>query len=180
MLTRIGARPGPAWMRSLSDGAVDPSKYRKFMKWFWLLFVVFMLLAAGLNRYVLSTGFRKGGSNYESKARIGNLPVISLGAAPRGVVAIGGRPTGVIAVGGLAVGVIAVGGLALGGVALGGVSVGLLALAGLALGWRAIGGCAAGHAALGGLAIGRYAYAGHGVAFGYDEASGTQEEKLVG
>jgi hypothetical protein len=179
MLIRIGAQPGPAWMRDLSEGVVDPLRSRKVMKWFWLFFALFMLFGIGLSRFT-SSGMLTKGSSYESRERINGLPLVSIGSSPRGVIAIGGQPTGVIAVGGLAVGVIAIGGLAVGGIALGGLSVGLLALAGLALGWRAVGGCALGQAALGGLAIGRYAYAGHGVAIGYDEASGKQFEKLIG
>jgi hypothetical protein len=166
-------------MRDLSEGVVDPLRSRKVMKWFWLFFALFMLFGIGLSRFMSSPMLAKG-SGYESRERINGLPLVSIGPTAKGVIAVGGRATGVIAVGGLAVGAIAIGGLCFGGIALGGVSAGLLVLGGLAMGWRAIGGCAVGHAALGGLAVGRYAYAGHGVAIGYDEASGKQFEKLIG
>lgn len=179
MLTRIGAQPGPSWMRNLSEGVVDPLRYRRVIKWFWLFFALFMLFGIGLNRFMSSTMVKKG-SGCESRERIYGLPILSVGPTAKGILAVGGRATGVIAVGGLAVGVIAVGGLCLGGLALGGVSAGLFAFGGLALGWRAMGGCAVGQAALGGFAVGRYAYAGYGVAFGYDEASGKQLERLLG
>ena len=177
MLIRPGARPGTVWMRNLSDGVMDPLRYRKIMKWFWLFFALFMLFGIGLNRFVLSTAMQTG-PGYESRVRINGLPLVSVGPTAKGVIAVGGRATGVVAVGGLAVGVIAIGGLCFGGIALGGVSAGWFVFAGLALGWRAMGGCAVGHAALGGLAVGRYAYAGYGVAYGYDEASGKQRERL--
>ncbi len=178
MVTRPGSRPGSSWMRGLSEGLADPAASLRFMKWLWSFLIVFMLLGFALNYLVLSR--KPLNEPYESSARIGGLPLVSIGAQPYGVIAIGGRPTGVLAVGGVAVGVVAFGGVAVGVVALSGLSVGLLAVGGGALGWWALGGGAAGYCAFGGLAVGGYAYAGGGIALGYHEASGRQKERLFG
>lgn len=180
MLTRPGSMAGPTWMRKFADGTVDPRQLRKMLARMVLLFAI---LQAGVTLVADIAVFQARGHHlkqYNSQAKIGDLPLLSVGGRARGVIAYGGVATGLIAIGGLATGVIAFGGLSMGLVAFGGVSVGVLALAGLALGWRAIGAVAIGNTALGALALGRYAYAGDGVAFGYHQASGKQKESLFG
>src|ERR1700674_1238989 len=178
MLTRPGSEPGPAWMRKLGDGTVDPQQLRRKM----LRIVLFLgtLQAASIIIGDIAAYQAHGRHvwSYNSQIQIAGLPLFSIGPTAHGIIAYGGVATGVIAIGGLAAGVIAFGGLSVGVLAFGGLSAGILALAGAALGWRAIGGLAIGNAALGGLAIGRYAYAGNGVAFGRDEGSGKQKERL--
>lgn len=102
---------------------------------------------------------------YQSKARIGELPVLAIAFGPDleaqqargyavGVVAIGDMAVGIIAIGGLAVGVLALGGMSAGIICLGGLAFGVVALGGLAIGGVALGGLAVGYRSLGGLAIG--------------------------
>jgi hypothetical protein len=179
MLTRPGSKPGPAWMRNLSDSLADPDRVRKFMIPFWAFFIVYMLGIVVLTHFVTAVALSKE-HVYESSTRIAGMPLFSYGPVAHGIIAIGGRVTGVIALGGIAAGFIAIGGVALGVISFGGVSIGLFALAGVALGWRALGGLAVGEAAFGGLAVGRYAYAGNGIAYGSREASGRQKEYLIG
>lgn len=180
MLTRIGANPGPAWMRRLSDGSVSPDELRRKFRRVLVFFVIFQcaaMVVADVAAY-RSRGHR--GSAYNSATKIGNLPLLSVGGRAHGVIAFGGLATGVIAIGGVSAGVISYGGLSVGVFSVGGLAVGVLALGGGAVGWRALGGVAVGESAFGGLAIGRYAYAGSGVAIGSQEASGRQKETLFG
>lgn len=182
MLTRPDAGPGCSWMKRLPERVPGPSQPpeqlspRLRLFWGFCLFLMFALLFAPLTRPRVSVTLNNT-REYQSQVRISGMPVIALGAHPNGVIAIGGRPSGLIAIGGIAVGVVAIGGLALGGIALGGLSVAIFALG--AIGWWALGGGAVGRYALGGLAIGDYAYAGNGLAYGFHEASGRQEEKLL-
>ena len=183
MITRPGSRPGPPWLRRLSDGmagepaAVDPgaaARRRRWQVWFWVGWGVFLLLGSGLNASIP----RGPVTPYRSAIRIAGIPLVAYGNQARGIIAVGGVAVGVIAIGGVAIGAVAFGGVAAGGLALGGVSAGVLALGGLALGAWALGGVAVGYYAGGGLAVGGYAYAGGGVAVGYHEASGRQRERL--
>jgi hypothetical protein len=180
MLTRPGSEPGPAWMRKLGDGTIDPRELRRKML---RVIVFFGILQAGsiiIGDIALYQAHGRHVHSYNSQIQIAGLPLLSIGPTAHGIIAYGGVAAGIIAIGGVSAGVIAFGGLSVGVFAFGGLSVGILALAGFALGWRAVGGLAAGHSALGALAIGRYAYAGAGVAFGYDEACGKQKESLFG
>jgi len=179
MLSRPGSKPGPAWMRRISDSFSDPDRSLKIMMPFWVFFIIYMIVFIGLTHFVTAVVLSKD-YVYESSTRIAGMPLISYRPAAHGIIAIGGRATGVIALGGLAAGFIAIGGVAAGVISIGGVSIGLFALAGLSLGWRAFGGLAVGHSALGGCAIAKYAYAGNGVAYGTVEASGRQKEHLIG
>jgi hypothetical protein len=179
MLSRPGSKPGPVWMRRLSDSFSDPDRALKMMMPFWAFFIIYMLVFIGLTHFVTAVVLSKD-HVYESSTRIAGLPLVSYSPVAHGIIAIGGRATGVIALGGMAFGVIAIGGLSVGVISLGGVSLGVFALAGVAIGWRAFGGLAIGHSALGGCAIGKYAYAGNGVAYGTVEASGRQKEHLIG
>jgi hypothetical protein len=178
MLSRPGCKPGPAWMRDISDSLADPDRVRKVMMPFWLFLIVYLLAILVVTHFVTAVAFSKDQS-YRSEMMIAGQPLVSYGYSARGVIAIGGRATGVVALGGIAVGVIAIGGVCVGLFSLSGVALGVAAVGGLALGWRAIGGVAIGGAVLGGLAIGRYAYAGNGVAYGSLEASGRQKEHLI-
>ena len=179
MLSRPGSKPGPLWMRRISDSFSDPDRALKMMMPFWAFFIIYMLVCIGLTHFVTAVVLSKD-YVHESSTRIAGLPLVSYSPAAHGIIAIGGRATGVIALGGLAFGFIAIGGLAVGVISVGAVSLGLFALAGVAIGWRAFGGLAIGHSALGGCAIGKYAYAGNGVAYGTVEASGRQKEHLIG
>jgi hypothetical protein len=185
MLTRPGSTPGSGWMRSVSERwASAPADTQSAPRLFWAGYTAFMALVLVIlpivQRRAMQSYDMRNTRSYESSTRWAGLPLFAVGPAPVAIVAIGGRPRGVVAIGGIALGVIAVGGLAAGGIAIGGVSLGLLAFAGLAIGWRAVGGLAVGYRAAGGLAVGGYAYAGNGVAIGYHEACGRQEEKLFG
>jgi len=179
MLSRPGSKPGPAWMRNISDSFSDPDRSLKIMMPFWAFFIIYMIVCIGLTHFVTAVVLSKD-YVYESSTRIAGLPLVSYSPAAHGIIAIGGRATGVIALGGLAAGFIAIGGITVGAISIGGLSVGLFALAGLSIGWRAFGGLAVGHSALGGCAIAKYAYAGNGVAYGIVEASGRQKEHLIG
>jgi hypothetical protein len=180
MLTRPGSEPGPAWMRKLGDGTVDPRELRRKM----LRLVLFLGILQAVSIIVGDIAFYQAhgrhARSYNSQIQIAGLPLLSIGPAAHGIIAYGGLATGIIAVGGVSAGVIAFGGLSVGVLAFGGLSAGLLVVAAVALGWQAVGAVALGHAALGALAIGRYAYAGDGVAFGRDVASGKQKESLFG
>jgi hypothetical protein len=178
MLSRPGCKPGPAWMRNISDSLADADRVRKTMMPFWLFLILYLLAIVLLTHFVTAVAFSREQS-YQSPTMIGGQPLVSYGFVARGVVAIGAHATGVIALGGIAVGVVAIGGLSLGVFSLGGAAFGIAAFGAMALGWRAVGGLAVGRAALGGLAVGRYAYAGNGVAYGSLEASGRQKEHLI-
>jgi hypothetical protein len=178
MLTRPGSKPGPAWMRNISDLLADRDRVRSVMMPFWAFFILYLLAILILTHFITAIALSKD-HIYQSPAHIAGLPLISYGPVAHGIIAIGGRATGVIAMGGLAAGFIAIGGISLGVISIGGLSAGLFAIAGVALGWRALGGLAVGQAALGPLAVGRYAYAGNGVAYGALEASGRQKEHLI-
>lgn len=180
MLTRIGATPGPQWMRRLVDGSVSPEDLRRKFRRILFFFAILQAAAFVFADVVAFRAPRQRGSTYNSETRIGTLPLLSVGGRAHGVFAFGGLATGVVAVGGVAAGVVSYGGLSLGVLSIGGLSLGVLALGGGAVGWRALGGVAVGDAAFGGVAIGRYAYAGGGVAFGSQEASGKQKETLFG
>jgi hypothetical protein len=178
MLTRPGSKPGPAWMRNISDSLAHPDRARTVMMPFWGFFILYLLAILLLTHFITAIALSRD-HIYESQTRIAGLPLFSYGPVAHGIIAVGGRATGVIALGGIAAGFIAFGGLSLGVISIGGLSFGLLSIAGVALGWRAMGGLAVGQAALGGLAVGRYAYAGNGVAYGAREASGRQKEHLL-
>ncbi|HYL61404.1 MAG TPA: hypothetical protein VE077_02205 [Candidatus Methylomirabilis sp.] len=180
MLIRIGANPGPAWMRRLGDGSVSPDELRRKFRRVLLSFVILQataILVADVAAY-RNPGHR--GSAYNSATKIGNLPLLSVGGRAHGVIAFGGLATGVVAIGGVAAGVIAYGGLSVGVFSVGGLALAVIAIGGGALGWRALGAVAVGDAAVGAVAIGRCAYAGEGVAFGSQEANGKQKESLFG
>jgi hypothetical protein len=179
MLTRPGSKPGPRWMRDISESMADPDRIHKIMMPFWAFFILYMVACVGITHLVTAVALSKD-YVYESSMRIGGLPLVSYSPAAHGILALGVRATGIVAVGGVAIGVIAIGGVALGVISLGGLSIGVVALAGVALGWRAFGGLAVGRAALGALAVGNYAYAGTGVAYGSLEAYGRQKEHLIG
>ncbi|HEY2458208.1 MAG TPA: hypothetical protein VGI13_12975 [Candidatus Acidoferrum sp.] len=179
MLTRPGSKPGPSWMRNISESMADPDRIHKIMMPFWAFFILFMVACVAVTHLVTAVALSKD-YVYESATRIAGLPLVSYSPAAHGIIALGVRATGVVAVGGVAVGFIAIGGVALGAISLGGISVGMLALAGIAIGWRAFGGLAIGRAALGAFAVGNYAYAGTGIAYGSTEASGRQKEHLIG
>ena len=179
MLTRPSSKPGPRWMRDISESMSDPDRIHKIMMPFWAFFILYMVACVGITHLVTAVALSKD-YVYESSLRIGGLPLVSYSPAPHGIIALGVRATGIVAVGGEAIGVIAIGGVAVGVISLGGLSIGIVALAGVALGWRAVGGLAVGRAALGALAVGNYAYAGTGVAYGSLEASGRQKEHLIG
>jgi hypothetical protein len=178
MLTRPGSKPGPAWMRNISDSLAGPDRARTVMMPFWAFFILYLLAILLLTHFITAIALSKD-HIYESPTHIAGLPLFSYGPVAHGIIAVGGRATGVIALGGIAAGFIALGGLTLGVISIGGLSIGLISIAGVALGWRAMGGLAFGEAALGGLAVGRYAYAGNGVAYGAREASGRQKEHLL-
>jgi hypothetical protein len=179
MLSRPGCKPGPAWMRDISDSMSDPERARKVLMPFWAFFLIYMLLCIALTHFVTAVALSKD-YVYQSPIQIAGLPLISYAPVAHGIIAIGGRATGVIALGGFSIGFIALGGFSIGVFAIGGASIGFLAFAGLAIAWRALGGLAIGHAALAGVAIGKHAYAGNGVAYGSLEASGRQKEHLFG
>ena len=159
MLSRPGSKPGPQWMRQMSDSFSDPDRSLKIMMPFWAFFIVYMIVFIGLTHFVTAVVLSKD-YVYESSTRVAGLPLFSYSPAAHGIIAIGGISAGVISIGGL--------------------SVGVFALACVSLGWRAFGGLAVGHSALGGCAIAKYAYAGNGVAYGTVEASGRQKERLIG
>jgi hypothetical protein len=179
MLTRPGTKPGPPWMRHISESMADPDRIHKIMMPFWVFFILYMVACVGITHLVTAVALSKD-YVYESSVHIAGLPLISYSPAAHGIIALGVRATGVVAVGALAIGFVAIGGVALGVISVGGLSLGILAIAGLAIGWRAFGGLAIGRAALGALAVGRYAYAGTGIAYGSAEASGRQKEHLIG
>jgi hypothetical protein len=168
MLTRPGSKPGPAWMRNISDSLADPDRARTVMMPFWAFFILYLLAILVLTHFITAIALSKD-HVYESPTHIAGLPLFSYGPVAHGIIAVGGRATGVIALGGIAAGLMAFGGLSFGVISIGGVSLGILSIAGVALGWRA----------MGGLAFGRYAYAGNGVAYGALEASGRQKEHLL-
>jgi len=178
MLSRPGCKPGPAWMRNISDSLADSDRVPRIMMPFWLFLILYLLAIVLLTHFVTAVAFSKEQS-YQSQIMVGDQPLVSYGFVARGIIAIGARATGVIALGGIAVGVLAIGGLSFGVFSLGGLAFGMVAFGATAFGWRAVGGLAVGRAALGGLAVGRYAYAGNGVAYGSLEASGRQKEHLI-
>lgn len=178
MFTRPGSKPGPTWMRTISDSLADPDRARAVMMPFWAFFILYLLAILLLTHFITAIALSKD-HNYESPTHIAGLPLFFYGPVAHGIIVVGGRATGVIALGSIAAGFIAFGGLTAGVVSIGGVSVGLLSIAGVALGWRAMGELAVGETALGGLAVGRYAYAGNGIAYGAREASGRQKDHLL-
>jgi hypothetical protein len=165
-------------MLNISDSLVDPDRARAVMMPFWAFFILYLLAILLLTHFITAIAPSKD-HIYESPTHIAGSPLFSYGPVAHGIIAVGGRATGVIVLGGIAAGFIPFGGLTAGVVSIGGVSVGLLSIAGVALGWRAMGGLAIGEATLGGLAVGRYAYAGNGIAWGAQEASGRQKEHLL-
>ena len=179
MLSRPGSKPGPAWMRNISDSLADPDRVRKVMLPFWAFFIIYMIGILALTHFVTALALSND-HTYESATHFAGLPLFSYGLTAHGIIAIGVRATGFIAFGVFSAGFFAFGGIAVGAISIGGLSAGIFTLAGVALGWRAFGGLAIGDSALGGLAVGRYAYAGRGVAYGLLEASGRQREHLIG
>lgn len=180
MLTRPGCEPGPEWMRKLVDGTLDPRQLRRKMLRVFLFFGILQVGSIIVGDIAVYRAPGRHVRSYNSQIQIAGLPLLSIGPTAHGIIAYGGVATGIIAIGGVCAGVIAFGGLSVGVLAFGGLSLALMAFAGVAIGWRAVGAVAIGHSALGALAIGRYAYAGDGVAFGRDEASGKQKESLFG
>ena len=180
MLTRPGSEPGPAWMRKLGDGTVDPRELRRKILRVIVFFGILQAALIIVGDIAFYQAHGRHVRSYNSPIQISGLPLLSIGPTAHGIIAYGGVATGVIAIGGVSAGVIAFGGLSVGVFAFGGLSAGILALGGVALGWQAVGAVALGHAALGALAIGRYAYAGDGVALGRNVASGKQKESLFG
>ena len=130
MLSRPGSKPGPVWMRRISDSFSDPERSLKMMMPFWAFFIIYMIVCIGLTHFVTAVVLSKD-YVYESSTRIAGLPLISYSPAAHGIIAIGGRATGVIALGGLAFGFIAIGGVTAGVISFGGISIGLFALAGV-------------------------------------------------
>jgi hypothetical protein len=179
MLTRPGSKPGPSWMRNISESMADPDRIHKIMMPFWAFFIIYLVACVGITHLDTAVAHSKD-HVYESSAHVAGLPLVSYSPVARGIIALGVRATGVVAIGALAVGFIAIGGISLGVISVGGLSLGIIAFAGIAVGWRAFGGLAVGRAALGALAVGRNAYAGTGVAYGSVEASGRQKEHLLG
>jgi hypothetical protein len=173
MLTRPGSKPGPTWMRNISDSLANPDRARTV----WAFFILYLLAILLLTHFTTAIALSKD-HIYESPTHIAGSPLFSYGPVVHGIIAVGGRAIGVIALGGIAAGFIPFG-LTAGVVSIGGESVGLLSIAGVALGWRAMGGLAVGEAALGGSAVGRYAYAENGIAYGAREVSGRQKEHLL-
>jgi predicted RNA-binding Zn-ribbon protein involved in translation (DUF1610 family) len=102
---------------------------------------------------------RRKGYRYQSSARIGNLPWISIALGPHDQEKVG-KPVGVIAIGDLPLGIIAMGGLARGILAIGGMSLGVISFGGWSVGILAIGGFSMGVIAIGGVAIGAWAFGG--------------------
>ena len=73
---------------------------------------------------------------YQSRARIGELPVLAIAFGPDlEAQQARGYAVGVVAIGDVAVGIVAIGGLAVGVLALGGMSAESYAWAGWHLGW---------------------------------------------
>jgi hypothetical protein len=167
-------------MRRLGDSSVSPEELRRKFRRILLAFVILQaaLIVTADIAAIRHPGQR--GSAYNSETKIGNLPLLSVGGRAHGVFAFGGLATGVVAIGGVSAGIISYGGLSVGIISIGGLSLGVLAIGAVAVGWRALGAVALGNAAAGAVAIGRYAYAGPGVAFGSQEASGNQKESLFG
>jgi hypothetical protein len=186
-MKREGAGAGCGWMRRLhewipADLSDDAARRRQrfFLGWLWAATILAMLAVTLVDGVVRRSRLRAPGGTYVSEARIGGLPLVAIGRAPRAIVAIGEFPVGLLALGSIPVGGVAIGGLAVGGIALGGLSLGLFAIGGMAAGVWALGGGAFGRYALGGLAVGDHAYAGNGIAIGRREACGRQKERLVG
>ena len=96
---------------------------------------------------------------YQSKKKIGNLPLVHINIGLGAYVA-----KGIIAIGNISMGCISIGLIALGGLCFGALALGLIGLAGLALGLLfAAGGFAVGTIAVGGIAIGIFAVGGFAV-----------------
>lgn len=186
-MKRDDAGAGCGWMRRLhewipADLTDDAARRRQrlFLGWLWAFALLAMLAVTIVDGVVRRSRLQSPGGTYVSEARIGGVPLVAIGRAPRAIVAIGEFPVGLVALGSIPVGAVAIGGLAVGGVAVGGLSLGLFAIGGLGAGLWAFGGGAFGRYALGGLAVGEYAYAGNGIAIGRQEACGRQKERLVG
>ena len=180
MLTRPGSSPGPEWIRKLGDGTTDPRALRRKLLRIFVFIGILQVGSIIIGDIAVYRAHGRHVQSYNSPIQIAGLPLLSMGGRAHGIIAYGGLATGFIALGGVSAGVLAFGGLSVGVFAFGGLSLGIAALGGVALGWRAIGAVAVGNAALGALAIGGHAYAGEGVAFGRDEASGKQKESLFG
>lgn len=178
MLTRPGSSPGPEWMRTLGDGTTDPRALRRKLLWIFVFIGILQVGSIIIGDIAVYRIHGRHVHSYNSPIQLAGLPLLSMGGRAHGIIAYGGLATGFMALGGVSADVIAFGGLSVGVFAFGGLSLGIVALGGVTLGWRAIGAVAVGNAALGALAIGRHAYAGDGVAFGRDEASGKQKESL--
>lgn len=106
---------------------------------------------------------------YDSRAHIGKLPLVSVSVGIGAKTAKGFLAIGNVSIGVFAIGLVAVGGFALGLVSLGiialacaaagfiscaGISVGIISVGGVAFGVFALGGFAAGVASVGGIALG--------------------------
>jgi hypothetical protein len=105
MLTRPGSKPGPAWMRNISDSLGDPDRARTVMMPFWAFFILYLLAILLLTHLVTAIALSRD-HIYESQTRIAGLPLFSYGPVAHGIIAVGGRATGVIALGGIAAGLL--------------------------------------------------------------------------
>lgn len=109
-----------------------------------------------LNRYLR-------GYSYTSKAKIGNLPLVSIrfsryfgkNSVAKGIIAIGTVSVGVISIGAFSVGVVSLGALSAGLLALGAVALGAASFGAVAVGLLAMGCCAVGIYAAGLTAVGK-------------------------
>ena len=52
MLTRPGSKPGPTWMRNISDSLADPDRARAVMMPFWALFILYLLAILLLTHFI--------------------------------------------------------------------------------------------------------------------------------
>src|SRR5271166_2973410 len=126
MLTRPGSKPGPAWMRHISDSLADPERAPIVFMPFWAFFILYLLAILLLTHFLTAIAFSRD-HLYASTRIIAGLPQVSYGPVAHGIIAMGARASGVIALGGITLGFIAFGGVTLGVVSVGGRSAGLVA-----------------------------------------------------
>ena len=82
MLSRPGSKPGPVWMRRISDSFSDPDRSLKIMMPFWAFFIIYMIICIGLTHFVTAVVLSKD-YVYESSTRIAGLPLVSYSPAAR-------------------------------------------------------------------------------------------------
>jgi len=162
MLTRPGSEPGPEWMRELSSSPEGFRQIRKAILGVCVLFGVLQLASIVVADIAAYRAHGRHVRSYNSPMQVVGMPLLSVGGTAHGVIAYGGVATGIVAIGGLTAGVIALGPISVGVFSFGALSLGIFVLA-----------------ALGVASIGRYAY-GPGIALGYHEATGKQNESLFG